>query len=154
VASKTKLSDTESGFRAYSRQAIESLELTEPGMGISAEIVSAATLKGLKIAEIPISVSYTGDGSTLNPVRHGASVMRRILILISERRPLLFFSTAGIICILAGIYFGCLVIRTLQDMQIMQTGSALLSMLFITVGVLVISTGMILDVLSRRLNRF
>jgi len=153
LASHSNVVDTESGFRAYSRKAIEKLELKETGMGISAEIVSAATLIGLNITEVPISVRYTKDSSTQHPVKHGLSVMRRIMIIISERRPLLFFGTIGAICVLTGVYFGYLVVKTLYATQIMQTGSALLSMLFITIGVLIISTGLILAVLTSRLEK-
>jgi glycosyltransferase involved in cell wall biosynthesis len=153
IAAGAKLSDTESGFRAYSREAILKLELKETGMAVSAEIVTMATLKGLKIKETPISVKYDTEGSTLHPVKHGLEVMRRVMVMISERRPLLFFGVTGGICILAGLWVGIMVVQSLHATQVMQTGSALLSMLLITVGVLIISTGLILDVLTRRLNR-
>jgi glycosyltransferase involved in cell wall biosynthesis len=42
IASHQKLTDTESGFRAYSRKALASLELKETGMAVSSEIISAA----------------------------------------------------------------------------------------------------------------
>jgi glycosyltransferase involved in cell wall biosynthesis len=152
-ASKKKLSDTESGFRAYSRRAISDLELHESGMAISSEIVSAAAAKGLKISEVPISVTYAGDTSTLNPVKHGLGVLARISVMISERRPLMFFGACGILCILGGVVMGLFVLRTLYSSQILQMGSALLSMLLITVGILNISTGLILSVLVRRIAR-
>ena len=53
IASRKKLSDTESGFRAYSKRAINSLELKEKGMAVSSEIVSEAAAKGLKVTEVP-----------------------------------------------------------------------------------------------------
>lgn len=152
IASRKKLTDTESGFRAYSSKALAQLELREKGMAISSEIISAAASKGLKLAEVPISVSYTGDGSTLNPVRHGVGVVSRILVMISERRPLLFFGACGVVCIAAGAIVGVLVVQTLKAQQIIQVGSALVSMLLITVGVLSISTGLILNVLVRRID--
>jgi glycosyltransferase involved in cell wall biosynthesis len=152
VASKEKLSDTESGFRAYSRKAVKELRLKEDGMSVSSEIVSAAAGKGLTIAEVPISVTYTRDGSTLNPIRHGVGVFNRIMVMISERRPLLAFGIAGLLFILLGVFFGVYVITTLYGNQILQLGSALLSMLFVTIGVLVASTGIILSVLVKRLS--
>ena len=152
IASRKKLSDTESGFRAYSRKAINTLELKEEGMAISSEIVTEAIAKGLTITEIPISVTYTRDGSTLNPLVHGFGVLNRIMVMISERRPLLVFGTIGGICIISGIFVGVLVVQTLQAQQILQVGSALISMLLITIGVLSVSTGLILNVLVRRLS--
>jgi len=152
IASGKKLSDTESGFRAYSRKAILSLELKEKGMAVSSEIVSEAIGKGLKVAEVPISVIYTEDGSTMNPVRHGLGVFNRILVMISERRPLLIFGACGGICIAFGIFTGVLVVQTLYDQQVLQVGSALIAMLLVTVGILSISTGLILSVLVRRIG--
>ncbi len=152
IASRRKLSDTESGFRAYSRKAIDSLELKEGGMAISSEIVSAAAAKGLKIAEVPISVTYTKDSSTLNPIAHGLGVLNRIMVMISERRPLLVFGTCGAIFMFFGLVLGVLVVRVLQSEQVLQVGSALMSMLFITVGMLSIFTGFILSVLVRRIG--
>ena len=152
VASQKKLSDTESGFRAYSRKALAELELKETGMAISSEIVSEAARKGLKITEVPISVTYTKDSSTMNPVKHGLGVLQRIIVMISERRPLLFFGISGGILIGLGIVAGVTVMRVLFASQILNMGTALVSMLLITVGVLCISTGIILDVLVRRIG--
>lgn len=152
IASKRRLSDTESGFRAYSRRAVAELELRENGMAISSEIVSAAAAKGLRISEVPISVTYSKDTSTLNPIRHGMSVLMRISVMISERRPLMFFGALGTLCIMGGVVMGLMVLRTLYSSQVLQMGSALLSMLLITVGILNISTGLILSVLVRRIQ--
>ena len=153
ILSGRRLSDTESGFRAFSRQAIAVLEPKEKGMAISAEIVSEATAKGLRITEVPITAIYTKNGSTLNPVRHGFGVLHRIMVMISERRPLLFFGLCGIISIAFGIFNGVIVVQTLNERMILQTGTALMSMMFITIGVLCIFTGIILEVLVRRLGR-
>ena len=152
VASRTRLSDTESGFRAYSRKALDNLELKEKGMAVSSEIVTEAVAKGLRVAEVPISVTYARDSSTLNPISHGLGVFNRIIVMISERRPLLVFGAVGTMCIIAGIVLGLLVVRVLWEVQVLQVGSALLSMLFFTLGLLCISTGLILSVLVRRLG--
>jgi glycosyltransferase involved in cell wall biosynthesis len=152
IASRKRLSDTESGFRAYSRKALATLELKEKGMAISSEIVSAATSKGLKVTEVPISVIYTKDSSTMNPVRHGFGVLNRIMVMISERRPLLFFGLFGGISIVLGIVAGVIVMRVLFAEQVLNMGTALISMLLITVGVLCIFTGIILNVLVKRMG--
>jgi glycosyltransferase involved in cell wall biosynthesis len=153
VASGQRLSDTESGFRAYSRKAIATLELKETGMAISAEIISAATSRGLIIAEVPVSVTYTGDGSTLNPVKHGLGVFNRILVMISERRPLLFFSLFGGIFLAIGLAAGGVVIWIFYfGANVLATGLAMVSILFVTIGMLTVFTGLILNVLIKRVN--
>ncbi|MBA7481784.1 MAG: glycosyltransferase [Dehalococcoidia bacterium] len=152
VLSRSTLSDTESGFRAFSRKAINVLEPKERGMAISAETISEATAKGLKIAEVPISAIYTRDGSTLNPIKHGMGVLNRVLVMISERRPLLFFGLVGGIAIILGIVAGALVLKALFTVNELAVGTAMVAMLLITVGTLFIFVGVILNVLVKRLR--
>ena len=152
VLTNSKLSDTECGFRAYSKRALAQLEPKEKGMAISAEIVAEAFAKNLKVGEVPISAIYTGDGSTLNPVKHGWGVFNRIMVMFSERRPLLFFGLAGVVCILGGIVAGVLVVQTLFASSVLNVGTALIAMLLVTIGILSIFTGIILSVLVRRLG--
>lgn len=153
VASRQKLSDTESGFRAYSRKALNTLELKEEGMSVSSEIVSEAAAKGLKIREIPISVMYTKDGSTLNPVVHGVGVLNRIMVMISERRPLFFFGLVGGILLALGVTASAMVIWSYYlGSNALMTGTALVSILFITAGLLTVFTGVILNVLVKRIG--
>ncbi len=151
--SRQKLSDTESGFRALSRKAISEIQLKETGFAVEAEMVSAATARGLKVSEVPVSIIYTKDGSTMNPVKHGFGVLNRITVMISERRPLLFFGVFGGILIVLGAVAGFGVTRTYYTSHELATGTALISILLITVGMLSISTGIILDVLVRRIRK-
>jgi glycosyltransferase involved in cell wall biosynthesis len=153
VLTKSKVSDSESGFRALSKKAISEIQLKEEGFAVETEMISEATHKGLAIKEVPISIIYTKDGSTLNPVKHGVGVLNRILAMISERRPLLFFGLLGSMCVLAGIAFGVIVVRNYYSSYVLATGTALLSMLLTTIGVLSIFTGLILNVLLKRMDK-
>ena len=72
---KEKLTDAQSGFRAYNKKALQEINPTDLGMGISTEILIKASKKDLRISEVPINISYKGDTSTHNPVSHGASVL-------------------------------------------------------------------------------
>ncbi len=152
ILSKTKVSDTESGFRALSKKAISEMQLKETGFAIEAEMISQATAKGLKITEVPIRAIYTKDGSTLNPIRHGFGNLNRILVLISERKPILFFGLFGGILIALGVIAGIMVVKTFAASSALATGTALISMLLITIGILSIFTGIILSVLVRRIG--
>ncbi len=150
ILSREKLFDSESGFRVFSRKAITVLEPRESGMAISAETIADAAEKGLKITEVPISIAYTKDGSTLNPIRHGLGVLTRIMVMISERRPLFFFGLGGSILVVLGLIAG---VRTLLIYNIQHTlppGNALLAVLFLTVGIFSIFTGIILHTLTSR----
>ncbi len=153
VLSRKKLSDTESGFRALSRKAISEIRLKETGFAVEAEMVSAATAKGLKVTEVPISIIYTEDGSTMNPIRHGFGVLNRIMVMISERRPLLFFGLFGGIFLGLGLVAGFRVVQAYYfSSGLLATGTALVSMLLVTSGLLSIFTGIILNVLVKRIG--
>jgi len=153
IASRQKVKDTESGFRAYSKKAIETLELKETGMAVSAEIIAEASRRGLKITEVPISVTYTKDGSTLNPVMHGLGNLNRITIMISESRPLFFFGLAGVTLLVAGAVTGVVAIQIYSSSKILVMGWALITMLLVTVGMLCLFTGLILNTLIRRIGK-
>lgn len=150
ILSGKKLTDSESGFRAFSKRAIATLELKENGMAVSAETIANAAEKGLKITERPISIRYTKDGSTLNPVVHGFGVLGRIITMISERRPLFFFGVSGAILIVLGILAGIRVVNIFGGGGGIAIGTALISILLLIIGILSIFTGMILHVLTRR----
>ncbi|AGB38914.1 glycosyltransferase family 2 protein [Natronococcus occultus] len=104
-SSGTKLSDTQSGFRAFSRDAIETLSIETSGMGVESELIMDAQDARLTITERPIDVRYEGvDGQTLNPVTHGVGVALFLARSISERRPALFYGTVG--AALLGVVIG------------------------------------------------
>ena len=150
VLSKERLFDSESGFRVFSKKAIAMLELRESGMAISAETIASAAEKGLKIAERPISIRYTGDGSTLNPVAHGFGVLGRIIVMISERRPLIFFGLGGVILIVLGLLAGIKVLDIASGGGELAIGTALISVLLLIIGIFSVFTGVILNVLIKR----
>ncbi len=145
-----RLSDSESGFRVFSKQAISLLEPRENGMAISAEVIADAAKKGLKITEVPISINYTKDSSTLNPIKHGLGVLTRILAMISERRPLFFFGLGGGIMVAFGLIAGARTLYLYSVQGTLPPGNALLSVLLLTIGVFSIFTGIILYALTGR----
>jgi glycosyltransferase involved in cell wall biosynthesis len=150
LASKTNISDSESGFRALSPKAINELELKENGFAVESEMITRAADKNLKITEVPISNIYTIDGSTLNPVKHGLGVLNRIIFMISQRRPLFFFGLAGGILLVAGLILGFRVLHIITTTGQVALGTTVLTALFIIAGILSIFTGIILNALPRR----
>jgi len=60
-ATNLKVTDSQSGFRAYSRTAIDLIHPSESGMSVSTEILLKISNNGLSMAEVPITVSYTGN---------------------------------------------------------------------------------------------
>ena len=149
-ASKTNVYDSESGFRALSPKAVNELDLQTNGFAVESEMITLAADKNLKITEVPISNIYTKDGSTLNPIRHGVDVLSRIVVMISQRRPLFVFGLVGGILLVIGLIFGFRVLGIASTTGDLAVGSAILTTLFIIAGILSIFTGIILNALGRR----
>ena len=87
-SSKNGVRDSQSGFRAYNRQALERLNISEAGMGVSVEILFKASKHNLKICEVPSSCKYHNGNvanSTKNPITHGLSVIISIIRLMVKR---------------------------------------------------------------------
>ena len=149
VLSGEKVVDSECGFRALSPKAIAELNLKQNGFAIETEMISAATEKGLKIIEVPISAIYTEGGSTLNPVNHGLGVLARVLTMISDRRPLLFFGIPGVVAMIVGLLAGMWVVDTFFAGRGFAIGTAMISVILFLAGVFSTFTAIILNAVSR-----
>lgn len=150
VASRRRIvRDSESGFRALSPRMMTEVELAENGFAVETEMIVKAAEMGLRIIEVPISTIYVEDGSTLNPFQHGLSVLGRIINMISERRPLLFFGLSGLILSLLGIVAGARVLNTFLQTRAFAIGTAILCAILLIVGVFSIFTGIVLNILTR-----
>src|SRR2546428_6903370 len=105
-----KITDAQSGFRAYSRAAIVEIDPLETDMGASAEILWEADRKSLRIVEVPIEIDYTRGRSTRGPVQHGLSVIGSMVRYVETKHALLFFSVPGFILLLTGLALGLYVV--------------------------------------------
>jgi glycosyltransferase involved in cell wall biosynthesis len=139
-----KVTDSQSGFRAYSKQAIESIHPTETGMAISTEILLKISNKGLSLAEVPISVTYGSDTSTQNPVPHGIAVLMNTLRFISVNHPIPFYGFPGIALIIIGSITGYLFIDAYLNNQVVFLGSIMASVIFFLLGAILCVTAVIL----------
>lgn len=101
------VSDSQSGFRAYSPQAIEVMHLSSTGMSAGSEVLIKASEAGLVIAEVPVTVRYDiPETSSQHPVSHGISVLTNIIRVVGCRRPLFFFGIPGLIFTSFGVGAG------------------------------------------------
>jgi glycosyltransferase involved in cell wall biosynthesis len=155
-SAKNGVSDAQSGFRAYSRRALERLRIVESGMGASVEILLEASKQDLKIYEVPSSCRYDNgrvETSTNNPVAHGVGVMMSIVRLIVEEKPLMVMGVPGILCLFAGIGFGVWMLQIYASAQHIVTNIALASLAFVVVGFFMLSTAITLYAIARLAKR-
>lgn len=93
--------DFHCGLRGYTRDAFESLDLQTTGMEFASEMVIKATLKKLKITEVPVTLSKDGRSRPphLKPWRDGWRHLRFMLLF----SPRWLFLIPGIVLFLIGI---------------------------------------------------
>jgi len=154
---KHGVKDAQSGFRAYNRKSLEALTLFEKGMGVSAEILINARKHGLRVREVPSICNYRDvEGSTHNPIRHGADVIMSIVKLVVEDKPLMLLGIPGMLCLMAGVAFGVWMLQIYAAEHQIMTNIALASIAFILIGFFAFSTAIMLYAISRlaeKMNR-
>src|SRR3989475_3293186 len=106
------LTDSQCGFRVFSSRALKVIEPTDNGLSIESQMLLEAQERNLRIQEVSIDARYDVDGSTVSPGRHGSSVLGRIVTLVSEKRPLLFFGVGGAVLLLIASALGVIVLQT------------------------------------------
>jgi glycosyltransferase involved in cell wall biosynthesis len=142
------LSDAQSGFRAYGRRAIESINPSELGMGASTEILLKAKECGLRVKELPIKISYGVENpSTQNPIIHGLDVVLSIVKYLSMRRPLIFYGAPGMVALMVALFFWVWTLQIFASTRQITTNIALIALSATIVGLMLLTTAVILWVL-------
>ena len=156
-SAKNGVTDSQSGFRAYSHLALDRLDFFEDGMGASVEILLKANKQDLRIVEVPSSCKYNtgnGDTSTENPVTHGMGVVFSLIRLIVEERPLLFLGVPSLLFLLAGVAFGIWMLQIYAVQHTIETNIVLASIAFILIGFFMLSTAITLYAIARISEKF
>ena len=139
-----KVTDAQSGFRAYNNKVLQSLTPSDSGMGISTEILIKSSNLGLKIAEVPTVIQYEGDTSTQNPVSHGTEVLISTLKYISIERPLRFYGIPSFIFFVIGLTFTFFSIQYYAEIGRLNPNITLVAVGTLLIGVILIVTAILL----------
>ena len=141
---KNKITDSQSGFRAYSKNVVSKLNVSDTGMGISTEILIKSSAHGFRIAEVPITVLYDGDTSTHNPVSHGTSVLFSTLKYTSIEHPLKFYGIPSVILLIIGATFSYFAVQYYVEIGRLNTNLTLVSTAVVLIGIVLLITAILL----------
>lgn len=141
--SGVSLTDSQSGFRAFSPRALHAMSFHSAGFAVESEMQFWAQEQDLKMIEVPITIHYH-DKPKRPVLVHGLMVLNGILRLIGQYRPLLFFGVPGLLILLIGLISGLWAIDAYRKFQTLAVGIALIGVLFTTIGLLTLFTGLIL----------
>jgi glycosyltransferase involved in cell wall biosynthesis len=140
----SNLSDTQSGFRAYSKKVLNEIFPTESGMGISTEILIKSLKKQMTILEVPITISYENNSHSKPPISHGASVIMSTIKHVAIERPLLYYGVTGLCFLIVGLIFGAWTIQIYSEQKQVITNIALVGIGGVILGTILLITGTIL----------
>ena len=145
AASYSNITDSQSGFRAYSKSALSRINLFEDGMAVSTEILLRAKEKQLLTTEVPITITYDIKGtSTHNPISHGIGVLYSVFQFMSLRHPLAFYALPGIVLLGIAAYFMKNALDLFSATEYVSTNMILVSVGIAVVGVVLLATAAIL----------
>jgi glycosyltransferase involved in cell wall biosynthesis len=144
TASYRGITDSQSGFRAYNKNALSKINLYEDGMAVSTEILLRAGEKKLLVAEVPITINYdTKDTSTHNPITHGIGVLYSVFQYVSLRHPLAFYAIPGIALLGIAALFLKNALHLFSTTGYVSTNMILISVGIAVVGVVLLATAAI-----------
>jgi glycosyltransferase involved in cell wall biosynthesis len=144
--------DILSGYRIFSRRFVKSFPVLSDGFEIETELTVHALELALPVAEIdtPYYARPEGSVSKLNTYRDGLRILGTILRLYRSEKPLRFFTAIGIFLILVSIGLAIPILVTyLEEGVVPRLPTAVLSMGLMILAMLSVSSGLVLDTVTR-----
>ncbi len=143
LLSGVSVSDSQSGFRAFSARALRDLTFQGAGFSVESEMQFLAREHRFKVVEVTISADYA-DPAKRSPVMQGLGVIDGVMRLVGQTRPLLFMGVPGVFLLLAGLLIGVDIVSIYAASQKLAIGYALLSVLCVIIGAMSLFSGVML----------
>ena len=144
IMTGSKITDSQSGFRAYTKKVLKEISPTESGMGISTEILIKASKKEMRIVEVPITISYEDNTHSQEPISHGTSVIMSTIKHVAIERPLLYYGVSGLCFLIVGLIFGTWTLQIYSEQRQVITNIALVGIGGVILGTILLISGTIL----------
>ncbi len=147
-----RIKDMLSGYRVFSRRFVKTFPALASGFETETEFTIHALDLMMPLAELPVSYRErpAGSASKLRTYSDGLRILRTIIVLVKEERPLQFFAAAGGLLMLLAILLGIPVVTTyLQTGLVPRLPTAVLVTGIIMISFLSFACGLILDSVSR-----
>ena len=146
LSSDLEIQDTQSGFRAFSKLAIERLRFDSEGMELSLEMLEDAHEKDLTIQEIPTVIRYdVPKGSNFTALSHGFTVLAWAMVSLSQKKPLLVLGLPGFGLFAAGAAMALNAVNGISDSVDNLVGPGLTAVWIGVLGLSLMATGLVLQ---------
>ena len=145
------LQDIMTGYRAMNRKFVKEYPLLSKGFEVETEMSMFALDGNYLVKEIPVDYRDrpAGSESKLNTFADGFRVLKMIMMLFRDYKPLLFFSTLSIVCFLLGTILFIPILHEFAVTHLVERFPTLFVSIFLYIAsLLFFCSGMILDVLK------
>jgi glycosyltransferase involved in cell wall biosynthesis len=147
-----RLKDLLSGYRIMSRRFVKSFPALSAGFETETEITVHALELRMPIAEVETAYKErpVGSVSKLRTFRDGFRILKTIIVLLKEQRPLAFFSSIFAVLALAAIVLVIPIFETYTETGLVpRFPTAILATGMMLLAFLSLASGMVLDSLAR-----
>ena len=147
-----RVTDMLSGYRVFSRRFVKSFPALAGGFETETELTVHALQLAMPLGELETSYSErpAGSASKLHTIKDGLRILRLILMLVKDERPLPFFSLCAALLFLAGLAFGVpIVFEFLHTGLVPRLPTAIVAAALVALSFLAIACGLILDSVGR-----
>ena len=147
-----RISDMLSGYRVFSRRFVKSFPALASGFETETEFSVHALELGMPVGELPTAYRDrpAGSASKLRTYTDGIRILRTILTLVKDERPLPFFSFVGLLLMLGGLLLGLpVVVEFLRTHLVPRLPTAVLATGLVSLAFLSFGCGLVLDSVAR-----
>ena len=147
-----QIDDLFSGFRIFTRRFIKSFPGNSHGFEIETELTIHALEQRLAVGEMDCNYKSrpSGSSSKLNTIQDGFKILKVILVLIKDERPLVFFSSFALFFFLFSLTLGIPIIFSFMETGLVaKMPSAILAAVNMVIAFLSFFSGLILDVIKK-----
>ncbi len=148
----SRIRDMLSGYRCFSRRFVKSFPASSHGFEIETELTVHALKLRMPISEVPTAYKErpAGSMSKLSTVRDGIRILRTIIDLVREERPLLFFGSVCVLLATASVILAWPILVTyLETGLVPRFPTAILATGMMLLAFLSLACGLILDTVTR-----
>lgn len=148
-----RLKDSQTGFRAIRKSALDTLEMTDNGMPFASEMIIDARKKSMSIVEVPITYRQRIGEAKLKAYKDGSLIISLIIRMVRDYNPFAIFLTIGAVLILGSIVAGSIVVyEWVTTHVITRLAMTMLSAMLFMGGIQVISFGLLADIILTALR--
>lgn len=149
----SNLKDIMSGYRAFNKKFVKNMPVNSNGFEIETEMTLHTLDKKFNIVEIPIEYRDRPEGSfsKLNTFSDGFRVLKTILWVFKDYRPLAFFSIFSFVFFFFSLLVGIpVIVEFINTLYVTKIPSAILSVGLVLISILSLFSGFILDTVVKQ----